>query len=142
MSLILDFNGHVLANIEIALNSLVSNSERRRTVIVNSEIAFEVRDSVGTDIFDNVSYGRGTIVNYGGTVTHGRNHHQVRQERHQRGTEPEYVSDGSNLWYVIDNQGIMTINSGTVVNIEYFSLFIRNLGIIYDVKFIINGGMF
>lgn len=123
-------------------DSSVSDSERRRTVTVNSGGVFKIWDSVGTGVFDTVSHRRGAIVNYGGTVTiMGGTIIRSTENGTNAAQRPGCVNGGSNSWYVIDNQGAMTMNGGTLVNTGYFSSLIHNLGTTYDAKFTMNKGM-
>lgn len=140
MSLVPDFNGHTLTNSEMAQNLSVSDREHCHIVTVNSGRVFEVWNSVGTGVLDDVSHGREAIINHGGMVT-------IMGETITRSAEnstnvahgSRCVSGGSNSWYIINNQGTMTTNGGTAVNTGYFFSLICNLGTTYNAKFTMNG---
>ncbi len=89
----------------------------------------------GNGTIDNVSHGRGALVNKGtvtlesGTLTRSQ----------EAGTAPadQGGTNGGNSWYVVDNNGgEMIMNGGTVVATGKYSSLIRNL----NATFTMNGG--
>lgn len=81
-----------------------------------------VDDLVGGGVVDNVTHGKGALVNHGTVTVYGGTF--TRSE--EASTNP--TDNGGNSWYVIDNQGTMTFVGGEVVNDSKFSSLVRNLG--------------
>ena len=93
----------------------------------------------GTGTVDNVTHGKGAIVNYGVTVLNGG----TFERSQEKGTYSPY-GNGGNSWYTIANYGKMEINAGvTVYNNGGYSSMIRNVGEGPDASTLtINGGTF
>ena len=77
---------------------------------------------IGSGTVDNVTHARGALVNYGTAELEGGTFTRSAEAS----TSP--TDDGDNSWYVIDNQGTMTIDGATVKNEGYYSSLIRNVG--------------
>ena len=114
----LDLNGKKLVNNAEAQNSSTAENIRKHTITNHGKLT--VIDTAG-GIVDNVSHGRGALVNYGkatleaGTFTRSA----------EAGSSPS--SNGGNSWYVIDNHGTMTIDGATVTSTGMYSSLIRNI---------------
>lgn len=110
-TIILDLNGHTLKN--------VAGSH---TITNNGTLTVQDTSAGGTGTVDNVTHARGALVNYGTAELEGGTF--------TRSAEASISPDdaGDNSWYVIDNQGTMTIDGATVKNKGYYSSLIRNLG--------------
>ena len=93
----------------------------------------------GTGTVDNVTHGKGAVVNYGVTVLNGGTF-----ERSQEKGKYSPYGNGGNSWYTIANYGKMEINAGvTVYNNGGYSSMIRNGGEGPDASTLtINGGTF
>lgn len=108
--------------LDLAGNTL-TNTDGQHTVTVNEGATLTVTDSSEgkTGVIDNVSHGRGALVNHGtvtvesGTLTRSK----------EAGKSPS--DNGGNSWYVIDNQGTMTFDGGAVTSTGKYSSLIRNL---------------
>lgn len=111
-NLTLDLAGHKL-----------TNTDEQHTVTVADGGTLTVTDSSTnkTGVIDNVSHGKGALVNYGTAI--------VKGGTFTRSAEASIspTNSGGNSWYVIDNQGTLTFNGGSVVNDSKFSSLIRNL---------------
>ncbi len=123
VSVTLDLAGHTL-----------TNADGQHTVTVEKGGSLTIVDSSAdkTGVIDNVTHGRGALVNYG-TVT-------VESGELTRSAEASKspTDNGGNSWYVVDNQGTMTFNDGSVVNESHYSSLVRNL----NGTLTINGGTF
>ena len=112
----LDLNGYTLTN---DAGSHTITNKGTLTII----------DSVGTGIVDNVSHGKGALVN-NGTVT-------LKSGKLTRSAEAGKTStdNGGNSWYVVDNNGgKMTVEGGEIVATGKFSSLIRNLNAEFNMK--------
>lgn len=112
----LDLNGHTLTN------------EASKHTITNKG-TLTIINSVGTGIVDNVSHGKGALVN-NGTVT-------LKSGKLTRSAEAGKTStdNGGNSWYVVDNSGgKMTVEGGEIVATGKFSSLIRNLNAEFNMK--------
>ena len=97
-------------NVTLDLNGkTITNTAGQHTITNNGTLTI-----VGNGTVDNVSHGKGALVNYGVATLNG-------------GTFTRSKEDGklgSNSWYVLLNQGTITINEGvTVCTDEKFSTF-------------------
>ena len=110
-TIVLDLNGHTL-----------TNTEGSHTITNNGALTVQDTSAGGTGTVDNVTHARGALVNYGTAELEGGTF--------TRSAEASISPDdaGDNSWYVIDNQGTMTIDGATVKNKGYYSSLIRNLG--------------
>ena len=119
-TIVLDLNGKELVNFATAQDTDVDVANRQHTITNNGKLT--VIDSVGGGKVDNVSHGKGALVNYGTAELEGGTFTRSAEAS----TSP--TDNGGNSWYVIDNQGTMTIDGATVINTGYLSSLIRNLG--------------
>ena len=101
----------------------LTNTDEQHTVTVADGGTLTVTDSSTnkTGVIDNVSHGKGALVNYGTVIVEGGTFTRSAEAS----TSP--TNSGGNSWYVIDNQGTLTFNGGNVVNDSKFSSLIRNL---------------
>ncbi len=119
-TIILDLAGHTLKNNATAQPSSSSDSGRHHTITNNGTLTIKDSSAEKTGKVDNVSHGKGALVNngtaklLGGTFTRSA----------EASKSP--TDNGGNSWYVIDNHGIMTINGATVTNNSKLSSLIRN----------------
>ena len=114
----LDLNGKKLVNNAEAQNSSTAENIRKHTITNHGKLT--VIDTAG-GIVDNVSHGRGALVNYGTAVLEGG----TFTRNAEAGSSPS--SNGGNSWYVIDNHGTMTIDGATVTSTGMYSSLIRNI---------------
>lgn len=77
---------------------------------------------IGSGTVDNVTHARGALVNYGTAELEGGTFTRSAE------ASKSPTDNGGNSWYVIDNQGTMTIEGATVKNEGYYSSLIRNVG--------------
>lgn len=101
----------------------LTNTDGQHTVTVEKGATLTVTDSSADKdgVIDNVSHGKGALVNYGtATVEGGKLTRSA-----EASTSP--TNSGGNSWYVVDNQGTLAFNGGSVVNDSKFSSLIRNL---------------
>ena len=121
----LDLNGKTL-----------TNKTGEHTIIVENGATLTI---TGNGIVDNVSHGKGAIVNSGEVTLNGG----TFKRSAEKGT---YSPDGNggNSWYTIANYGTMEINTGvTVENAGGYSSMIRNGGdVTADCNLTIEGGNF
>ena len=121
----LDLNGKTL-----------TNKTGEHTIIVENGATLTI---TGNGIVDNVSHGKGAIVNSGEVTLNGG----TFKRSAEKGT---YSSNGNggNSWYTIANYGTMEINTGvTVENAGGYSSMIRNGGdVTADCNLTIEGGNF
>ena len=121
----LDLNGKTL-----------TNKTGEHTIIVENGATLTI---TGNGIVDNVSHGKGAIVNSGEVTLNGG----TFKRSAEKGT---YSSNGNggNSWYTIANYGTMEINTGvTVENAGGYSSMIRNGGeATADCNLTIEGGNF
>ena len=121
----LDLNGKTL-----------TNKTGEHTIIVENGATLTI---TGNGIVDNVSHGKGAIVNSGEVTLNGG----TFKRSAEKGT---YSSNGNggNSWYTIANYGTMEINTGvTVENAGGYSSMIRNGGeATADCNLTIRGGNF
>lgn len=108
----LDLAGHTL-----------TNADGEHTVTVTKGATLTVTDSSAdkAGVIDNVSHGKGALVNYGTVTVKGGTLTRSKE------ASKSPTDNGGNSWYVVDNQGTMTFDGGAVVNEGYFSSLIRNL---------------
>ena len=121
----LDLNGKTL-----------TNKTGEHTIIVENGATLTI---TGNGIVDNVSHGKGAIVNSGEVTLNGGTF--------KRSAEKGIYSpngNGGNSWYTIANYGTMEINTGvTVKNAGGYSSMIRNGGdVTADCNLTIEGGNF
>ncbi len=121
----LDLNGKTL-----------TNKTGEHTIIVENGATLTI---TGNGIVDNVSHGKGAIVNSGEVTLNGGTF--------KRSAENGFYSpygNGGNSWYTIANYGTMEINTGvTVENAGGYSSMIRNGGeATADCNLTIRGGNF
>lgn len=121
----LDLNGKTL-----------TNKTGEHTIIVENGATLTI---TGNGIVDNVSHGKGAIVNSGEVTLNGGTF--------KRSAEKDTYSpngNGGNSWYTIANYGTMEINTGvTVENAGGYSSMIRNGGdVTADCNLTIEGGNF
>ncbi len=111
----LDLNGKTL-----------TNEAKNDTITNNGTLTVK-----GNGTVDNVSHGKGALVNKGTATINGGTFTRSQEAS----TSPK--DHGGNSWYVIYNQGTLTVNDGTVTNNSKFSSLVRNDGTMN-----INGGTF
>ena len=104
----------------------LTNEAKKDTITNNGTLTVK-----GNGTVDNVSHGKGALVNKGTATINGGTFTRS-QEASKSPTD-----DGGNSWYVIRNQGTLTVNDGTVTNNSRFSSLVRNDGTMN-----INGGTF
>ena len=121
----LDLNGKTL-----------TNKTGEHTIIVENGATLTI---TGNGIVDNVSHGKGAIVNSGEVTLNGG----TFKRSAEKGTYFPNVN-GGNSWYTIANYGTMEINTGvTVENAGGYSSMIRNGGeATADCNLTIEGGNF
>lgn len=121
----LDLNGKTL-----------TNKTGEHTIIVENGATLTI---TGNGIVDNVSHGKGAIVNSGEVTLNGG----TFERSAEKGTYSPY-GNGGNSWYTIANYGTMEINTGvTVKNAGGYSSMIRNGGdVTADCNLTIKGGNF
>ena len=124
----LDLNGNTL-----------TNKAGEHTIVNNGKLTIVDTSAAKSGKVDNVSHGKGAVVNYGVTVLNGG----TFERSQEKGTYSPYGANG-NSWYTIANYGKMEINAGvTVYNKGGFSSMIRNGGEGTDASTLtINGGTF
>ncbi len=115
----------------------LTNETNKHTITVEKGATLTIE---GTGTVDNVSHGRGALVNLGTTTLNGG----MFTRSKEAGKYSPY-GNGGNSWYTIDNGGTLTINKGVSVdNKGGYSSMIRN-GADSNRKgstLIINGGTF
>ena len=121
----LDLNGKTL-----------TNKTGEHTIIVENGATLTI---TGNGIVDNVSHGKGAIVNSGEVTLNGG----TFKRSAEKGTYSPN-GNGGNSWYTIANYGTMEINTGvTVENAGGYSSMIRNGGeATADCNLTIEGGKF
>ena len=121
----LDLNGKTL-----------TNKTGEHTIIVENGATLTI---TGNGIVDNVSHGKGAIVNSGEVTLNGG----TFKRSAEKGTYSPN-GNGGNSWYTIANYGTMEINTGvTVENDGGYSSMIRNGGdVAADCNLTIEGGNF
>ena len=121
----LDLNGKTL-----------TNKTGEHTIIVENGATLTI---TGNGIVDNVSHGKGAIVNSGEVTLNGG----TFKRSAEKGTYSNN-GNGGNSWYTIANYGTMEINTGvTVENAGGYSSMIRNGGeATADCNLTIEGGNF
>lgn len=121
----LDLNGKTL-----------TNKTGEHTIIVENGATLTI---TGNGIVDNVSHGKGAIVNSGEVTLNGG----TFKRSAEKGTYSPN-GNGGNSWYTIANYGTMEINTGvTVENAGRYSSMIRNGGdVTADCNLTIEGGNF
>ena len=78
---------------------------------------------IGNGTVDNVTHAKAALVNYGEATLEGGTFTRSKE------ASKSPTDNGGNSYYVIDNQGDMTIKDGvTVINKGYYSSLIRNIG--------------
>ena len=124
----LDLNGHKL-----------TNEDGKHTITNNGKLTIVDTSAAKSGKVDNVTHGKGAIVNYGVTVLNGG----TFERSQEKGTYSPYTN-GGNSFYTIANYGKMEINAGvTVYNNGGYSSMIRNGGEGTDASTLtINGGTF
>lgn len=110
-TIVLDLNGHTL-----------TNTEGSHTITNNGALTVQDTSAGGTGTVDNVTHARGALVNYGTAELEGGKFTRSAE------TSKSPTDNGGNSWYVIDNQGTMTIDGATVKNTGHYSSLIRNVG--------------
>ncbi len=104
----------------------LTNAAGQHTITNNGTLTI-----TGTGTVDNVSHGRGALVN-GGTVTMQGG---TLTRSAEASTSP--TDNGGNSWYVVDNNGgTFTMAGGAIENVSKYSSLIRNL----DATFYMQGG--
>ena len=84
----------------------------------------------GTGTVDNISHGRGALVNNaGGNATLDGPTLTRSDEAGSSST-----NNGGNSWYVVDNHGTMTVESGSIISTSYYSSLIRNIDATLNVE--------
>ena len=109
--IVLDLNGCTLTNTDG--NHTITNSG-----------TLTIKDSAGNGKVDNVSHGKGALVNNAGGKVTLEGGELTRSE--EAGSSP--TNNGGNSWYVVDNHGTLDVTGGTIVNTSKYSSLIRNLG--------------
>ena len=110
-TIVLDLNGHT-----------ITNTADQHTITNNGTLTVQDSSTSQSGTVDNVTHAKGALVNYGTATLKGGTFTRSKEAS----TSPS--NSGGNSWYVIDNQGTMTIDGATVTNNGYFSSLIRNLG--------------
>ena len=123
----LDLNGKTL-----------TNKTGEHTIIVENGATLTI---TGNGIVDNVSHGKGAIVNSGEVTLNGGTFKRSAEKGTYYGNG---YGNGGNSWYTIANYGTMEINTGvTVENAGGYSSMIRNGGeATADCNLTIRGGNF
>ena len=114
----------------------LTNKTGEHTIIVENGATLTI---TGNGIVDNVSHGKGAIVNSGEVTLNGG----TFKRSAEKGIYSPY-GNGGNSWYTIANYGTMEINTGvTVKNDGGYSSMIRNGGkATADCNLTIRGGNF
>ena len=125
----------VTATLDLGGKTLTNKADEH-TIIVENGATLTI---TGNGIVDNVSHGKGAIVNSGEVTLNGG----TFKRSAEKGTYSPYVN-GGNSWYTIANYGTMEINTGvTVENAGGYSSMIRNGGdATADCNLTIRGGNF
>ena len=125
----------VTATLDLGGKTLTNKADEH-TIIVENGATLTI---TGNGIVDNVSHGKGAIVNSGEVTLNGG----TFKRSAEKGTYSPYVN-GGNSWYTIANYGTMEINTGvTVENDGGYSSMIRNGGeATADCNLTIRGGNF
>lgn len=125
----------VTATLDLGGKTLTNKADEH-TIIVENGATLTI---TGNGIVDNVSHGKGAIVNSGEVTLNGG----TFKRSAEKGTYSSY-DNGGNSWYTIANYGTMEINTGvTVENAGGYSSMIRNGGeATADCNLTIRGGNF
>lgn len=125
----------VTATLDLGGKTLTNKADEH-TIIVENGATLTI---TGNGIVDNVSHGKGAIVNSGEVTLNGG----TFKRSAENGTYSSY-GNGGNSWYTIANYGTMEINTGvTVENAGGYSSMIRNGGeATADCNLTIRGGNF
>lgn len=125
----------VTATLDLGGKTLTNKADEH-TIIVENGATLTI---TGNGIVDNVSHGKGAIVNSGEVTLNGG----TFKRSAEKGTYSPY-GNGGNSWYTIANYGTMEINTGvTVENAGGYSSMIRNGGdATVDCNLTIRGGNF
>lgn len=125
----------VTATLDLGGKTLTNKADEH-TIIVENGATLTI---TGNGIVDNVSHGKGAIVNSGEVTLNGG----TFKRSAEKGTYSTY-GNGGNSWYTIANYGTMEINTGvTVENAGGYSSMIRNGGeATADCNLTIRGGNF
>lgn len=125
----------VTATLDLGGKTLTNKADEH-TIIVENGATLTI---TGNGIVDNVSHGKGAIVNSGEVTLNGG----TFKRSAEKGTYSPY-GNGGNSWYTIANYGTMEINTGvTVENAGGYSSMICNGGdAIADCNLTIRGGNF
>lgn len=125
----------VTATLDLGGKTLTNKADEH-TIIVENGATLTI---TGNGIVDNVSHGKGAIVNSGEVTLNGG----TFKRSAEKGTYSSY-GNGGNSWYTIANYGTMEINTGvTVENAGGYSSMIRNGGeATADCNLTIRGGNF
>ena len=125
----------VTATLDLGGKTLTNKADEH-TIIVENGATLTI---TGNGIVDNVSHGKGAIVNSGEVTLNGG----TFKRSAEKGTYSPY-GNGGNSWYTIANYGTMEINTGvTVKNAGGYSSMIRNGGeATADCNLTIRGGNF
>ena len=114
-------------NITLDLNGqTLTNDDGNHTITNEGTLTIK-----GDGTVDNVSHARGALVNKGTATINGGTFTRSQEKGTAEGAN-------GNSWYVIDNQGTLTVTGGTVKNTSGFSSLVRNLNGTLNV----NGGNF
>ncbi len=116
----LDLAGYTLKDNETAQGDNTSADDRHHTITNEGKLTIVDSSSTKTGKVDNVSHGRGALVNNGTATLMGGTF--TRSEEASKSP----TDNGGNSWYVIDNHGTMTINGATVSNNSKLSSLVRN----------------
>ena len=115
-------------NITLDLNGqTLTNKDKEDTITNNGTLTVK-----GNGTVDNVSHGKGALVNNGTATINGGTFTRSQE----KGDSP--TNDGGNSWYVIYNQGTLTVTGGTVRNTSGYSSLVCNKNGTLNV----NGGNF
>ena len=125
----------VTATLDLGGKTLTNKADEH-TIIVENGATLTI---TGNGIVDNVSHGKGAIVNSGEVTLNGG----TFKRSAEKGIYSPY-GNGGNSWYTIANYGTMEINTGvTVENDGGYSSMIRNGGeATADCNLTIRGGNF
>lgn len=124
-------------NLTLDLNSFKLANVKGHTITNNGTLTITDSSEVKTGTVDNLTHGKGALVNAGTTTLEGG----IFERSNEAGKLDPY-SNGGNSWYTVQNKGTMTIKDGTTVrNGGGYSSNLCNADDT-NAKLVINGGTF
>lgn len=132
LTVTIDLNGYTIRNSDTAQDVTVPDADRKHTITNNGTLIIKDGSNSQTGTVDNVSHGKGAIVNYGTFILESGK----LTRSSEAGASP--TENGGNSWYVLDNHGTMTVNGGSVVATGKYSSLIRNIGDTVDDRAVLN----